>query len=97
MYTPNLIGGGSEAQVVPFRGIADTYATNFGDGVATSFTIEHGLNSADLQVEFRYAAGTKESVSGIIWAPDGVDPLNKIVLTTTVVPALNELRVIIKK
>lgn len=73
------------------------YATNFGDGAATSFTITHNLGTDDLQVEFRYAAGTKESVNGIVWAPDGTDPDNKIVLTTTVVPALNELRVIIKK
>lgn len=75
----------------------NAYATNFGDGSATSFTITHGLESDDLQVEFRLAAGTKESVSGIVWQPDAVDPLSKIVLATTVVPGVNELRVIIKK
>lgn len=82
---------------IPFARMVDTYAVNFGDGAATSFTITHNLESDDLQVEFRLAAGTKESVSGIVWAPDATDPLNKIGLTTTVVPALNELRVIIKK
>lgn len=77
--------------------IVDTYATNFGDGAATSFTITHNLNSDDLQVEFRYAAGTKQSVNGVIWQPDAVDPLNKIVVTTTVPPGVGELRVILKK
>lgn len=83
--------------MVSYSQMIDTYATDFGDGSSTSFTITHGLGSQDLQVEFRYAAGTKESVSGIIWQPDATDPDNKIVLTTTVVPATNELRVIIKK
>lgn len=80
---------------IPFAPLVDAYATNFGDGSATSFTITHDLNSDDLQVEFRLASGTKQSVGGIVWQPDGLNAIT--VNTAPVVPATDELRVIIKK
>lgn len=85
------------AITVLFSRTDSQYATNFGDGSSTSFTITHDLDSDDLQVEFRLASGTKRSVGGIVWEPEPGDPLNKIVLTTTVAPATDELRVMIRK
>ena len=74
-----------------------SFAANFGDGVSTTFTITHGLNSEDLFAAFRLTSGTKESVAGIAWRPDTDDPANKIVISTTFVPTLNQLRVVLKK
>lgn len=82
---------------VMFTKEPDHYATNFGDGAATEFTITHNLESEDLFVCFRLASGTKESVSDIAWKPDPDDPENAIIITTTVVPTANQLRVVIKK
>lgn len=82
---------------IAIPGGAAAFAANFGDGAATSFTITHNLGSEDLVVGFRLASGTKESVAGVLWQPDATDPANKITVTTTFVPTLNQLRAVILK
>ena len=41
---------------------AKRYAADFGDGVATSFTITHGLNTRDLDVTVRLTSGSLAAV-----------------------------------
>lgn len=92
-----LVPASNVPGTVPVAIPGTSFAATFGDGINTEYTITHNLDSEDLFASFRLAAGTKESVAGVIWKPDPSDPANKIIVTTTVVPTLNQLRVVIKK
>lgn len=70
------------------------FGTTIGDGTATSFTVTHNLGSDDVSVEVYKTTGNKEKVWCDIERPNA----NSIVIKTApTVPALNSLRVVIKR
>jgi len=68
------------------------YAANFGDSVATSFTITHGLNSQDVVVQVQRVSDRKEII--VDWAASTV---NTVTVLVNVAPTSGQYRIIIKK
>lgn len=82
---------GINTSAVKTNAIALVYAVTIGDTSTTQFTITHGLNSEDVSVAIRYAAGTKEAVI-TSWR---VIDATSVRVDFAVAPASNEFRVIV--
>ncbi len=69
------------------------YAVNIGDGAATSFNIDHNLNTFDVLVEVVKTGGNRDTV--------GVDvqrsTVNRVVILASPAPAAGALRVLVTK
>ena len=71
---------------------ADSYKVSIGDGSATSYTVNHALNSRDVLVEL-YDASSYETVIADVTRTDA----NNITVAFTVAPTTNDIRVLIRK
>lgn len=71
---------------------AKGYAVNIGDGISTSFNVDHSLNSKDVFVEIYDNSTFNTVVCGIVKST-----LNRVVITATPPPASGQFRVIVKK
>lgn len=83
-------GAHTSAQVT--KTAAAVHAETIGDTSATQFTITHNLNSEDVSVTVRYAAGTKE----MILTDWRVTSENAVRVDFAVAPGTNEFRVIVQ-
>jgi hypothetical protein len=71
---------------------ADSYKVSIGDGSATSYTVNHALNSRDVLVEL-YDASSYETVIADITRTDA----NNVTVAFTAAPTTNDIRVLIRK
>jgi hypothetical protein len=66
------------------------FAQTFGDGAATSYNIDHNLNSLDVIVQV-YKVST-----GAMIEPDiTLSTVNRVILAFTIAPTSNEFRVVV--
>ncbi len=70
----------------------DSYKASIGDGSATSYTVNHALNSRDVLVEL-YDASSYETVIADVTRTDA----NNITVAFTVAPTTNDIRVLVRK
>lgn len=96
--TMSLIGGDNvtlsqNGNAVTFTaaGTPRSYATDVGDGVATSFVVTHNLDSRDVHVMVRNNAAPYEFVQPTI----ELTSTNTATITFAVAPGVNEFRVIV--
>ena len=78
--------------VTHLQGYVGGYATNIGDGSATSFALSHGLNSSDVVVSV-YDNATKEEVITDV----AITSASVVTVSFAVAPTTNAYRVVIKK
>lgn len=69
-----------------------SYASTIGNGVATSYTVTHNLNSLDVEVSL-YDFITKETVISDVTR----NAVNTVVVSFTTAPATGSIRVLVKK
>ena len=69
-----------------------SYASTIGNGVATSYTVTHNLNSLDVDVSL-YDFVTKETVISDVTR----NTVNTVVVSFTTAPATGSIRVLVKK
>lgn len=70
----------------------DSYKVSIGDGSATSYTVNHALNSRDVLVEL-YDASSYETVIADVTRTDA----NNITVAFTAAPTTNDIRVLVRK
>jgi hypothetical protein len=70
-----------------------SFVANFGDAAATSFNIDHNLNTYDVQVEIVKTGGNRDTVICDVQRTT----VNRVVVTASPAPALNALRALIIK
>lgn len=70
-----------------------SYVANFGDGAATSFNIDHNLNTFDVQVEVVKTGGNRDTVEVDVTRTT----VNRVVIGASPAPAANALRALITK
>lgn len=71
---------------------SSTYAQNLGDGINSSFTVTHSLNTRDI------IAMVHSNVSeNIIYPSMSIDTPNTIVVSFDTVPSTNEYRLVVKR
>lgn len=68
------------------------YATNFGDGATTSFTITHGLNTQDVVIQIQKVSNRSEVIMAT-----GAPSTTTVSISCNIAPTSGEYRVIIKK
>ena len=78
--------------VTHLSGYVGGYATNVGDGSATSFALSHGLNSSDVVVSV-YDNATKEEV----FTDVAITSASVVTVSFAAAPSANAYRVVIKK
>jgi hypothetical protein len=78
--------------VTHLQGYVGGYATNIGDGSATSFALSHGLNSSDVVISV-YDNATKEEVITDV----AITSASVVTVSFAVAPTTNAYRVVIKK
>jgi flavorubredoxin len=69
-----------------------SYASTIGNGVATSYTVTHNLNSRDVDVQL-YDLTTNETVISDVVR----NTVNAVVVSFTNPPATGSIRVLVKK
>lgn len=69
------------------------FAANFGDGAATSFNIDHNLNTFDVRVEVVKTGGNRDTVLANVTRPT----VNRVTIEYSPAPAANALRALISK
>lgn len=88
VMTPASIGASADGHTHAYT---SKYATNVGDGVATSIVVTHNLNTQDAVVLVRYAS---DSFAQVI--PDvEFTSVNSVTLKFAVAPALNQYRAVV--
>lgn len=91
-------GGTDDARFVTplklatYSGRAKRYSATIGDGSATSITVTHNLNTEDVQVYVREAAGSKRWILCEVQHTS----VNQVTLLFDSAPALNSLRVTVQ-
>jgi len=68
------------------------YATNIGDGTATSYTVTHNLNTVDVIVMLKDNTSLEEVFADVV-----ITDVNNVTVTFATAPAADKYRVIIKK
>jgi hypothetical protein len=66
------------------------FAQTFGDGAATSYNIDHNLNSLDVLTQV-----FKVSTGAMVDPDITVSTVNRVILGFTVAPTSNELRAVV--
>lgn len=69
------------------------FAANFGDAAATSFNIDHNLNTFDVLVEVVKTGGNRDTVLCDVQRTT----VNRVVITASPAPALNALRALVQR
>lgn len=69
------------------------FAVNIGDNSATSFNVDHNLNSFDVQVEVVKTTGNRDTVITDVQRTT----VNRVVVVASPAPASNALRVLVTK
>lgn len=82
---------GISTAAVQTKAIALVHAETIGDTTTTQFTIMHNLNTEDVTVAIRYAAGTKEMIL-TDWRTTGATSIR---VDFAVAPGANEFRVVV--
>lgn len=68
------------------------FATNIGNGAATSFTVNHNLGTRDVDVSIYLNSGTYEEVFADVERTD----TNNVTIRTSVAPTSNQYRVVVQ-
>lgn len=71
------------------------YAETVGDGLSTSFSVAHNLDSEDVFVELRNVATGELVVDKSLYTIT-VDDANTVIVNTPVAPAASNLRVLVR-
>ena len=74
-----------------YAGRAKKFPQTFGDGSATSYIINHGLNTFDISYNIWQTGGSRINV----WAEVQLTSVNSVTIVCDVAPALNSLRIFI--
>lgn len=82
---------GINTSAVQTKAVALVHAETIGDTSTTQFTITHNLNTEDVTVAIRYAAGTKEMIL-TDWRTTGATSIR---VDFAVAPDTNEFRVVV--
>jgi len=86
-----VLGAASAAAARTTLSAVGMYATTIGDGVTTTFTLTHNLNTMDVMFVARYASGTYEAWD-VAWRPLTVNTLE---VTFATAPAASEIRAVV--
>lgn len=85
-------------QPASFRQIIKKFTAGIGDGITTSFTLTHGLNTQDINVQIRETSTPYNIIypSAYMDSPNvQVTGINSVTIIFAVAPTTNQFRVII--
>lgn len=78
-------------KLATYAGRAKRYASEFGDGSATSYVITHNLGTEDVHVELHETGGSKRKVDAEV----RVTNTNSVTILVNAAPASNALRAVV--